>query len=126
MGHHLQEVPVHLAEQDAAEDLGRGPGRRDPARVQHRDPVTAAVSLDENAILPSGSDGGTTGGGCGSGAGGSTGAVTSSTTGGTGGSLASTGADVPAAGPLAAAAALAAAAGAGTVYAAGRRRTRQG
>ncbi|MHC5263413.1 HtaA domain-containing protein [Streptomyces sp. UC4497] len=90
------------------------------------DPVTAAVSLDENAELPAGSNGGTSGGT--SGTTGGTGSVgTGSTTGGTGsttgGSLAATGSDVPA-GPLAAAAALIAAAGAGTVYATRRRRTR--
>ncbi|NEB76086.1 hypothetical protein G3I40_12775, partial [Streptomyces sp. SID14478] len=58
------------------------------------DPVTAAVSLDENATLPAGgtgTNGGTSGGT--SGTTGSTGA--GSTTGGTG-ALASTGADVPA------------------------------
>ncbi|MFJ4712067.1 HtaA domain-containing protein [Streptomyces sp. NPDC088785] len=94
------------------------------------DPVTAAVSLDADATLPvgsGGSDGGTSGG-----TSGGTGTTGSTTTGGTGttgsttgGSLAATGADVPA-GPLAAAAALVVAAGAGTVFATRRRRTRQG
>ncbi|WP_425244520.1 HtaA domain-containing protein [Streptomyces citrinus] len=89
------------------------------------DPVTAAVSLDEDATLPSGSDGGTTGGTAGTTGGtGGTSALGSTTGGGTGGSLAATGADVPA-GPLAAAAALVVAAGAGTVFATRRRRTRQ-
>ncbi|MCQ4210276.1 HtaA domain-containing protein [Streptomyces longispororuber] len=85
------------------------------------DPVTVAVSLDENAELPSGTGGsGSTGGTSGgTTANGSTG--TGSTTGGTG-ALASTGSDVPA-GPLAAAAALVVAAGAGTVFATRRRRT---
>ncbi|MGY0023581.1 HtaA domain-containing protein [Streptomyces sp. cg35] len=90
------------------------------------DPVDVAVSLDEDATLPSGgngSDGGTSGGT--SGGTGTTGATgTGSTTGGTG-SLAATGADVPA-GPLAAAAALVVAAGAGTVFAARRRRAQEG
>ncbi|MCX5533883.1 HtaA domain-containing protein [Streptomyces sp. NBC_00006] len=84
------------------------------------DPVTAAVSLDENAELPTGPNGGTSGGT--SGTTGGTGSTTGGTGSTTGGSLASTGADVPA-GPLAAAAALIAAAGAGTVYATRRRRT---
>ncbi|MEV3853353.1 HtaA domain-containing protein [Streptomyces sp. NPDC050095] len=90
------------------------------------DPVTPAVSLDENATLPAGTHGthGTDGsnGGTSGGTSGTTG--TGSTTGGTG-SLAATGADVPA-GPLAAAAALVVAAGAGTVVAARRRRAQQG
>ncbi|MER5440574.1 HtaA domain-containing protein [Streptomyces sp. NPDC002790] len=86
------------------------------------DPVTAAVSLDENAELPTGSNGGTSGGASGT-TGGTGGIGTGSTTGGGTGSLAATGAAVPA-GPLAAAAALIAAAGAGTVYATRRRRTR--
>ncbi|MGY0486862.1 HtaA domain-containing protein [Streptomyces sp. WG-D5] len=90
------------------------------------DPVTVAVSLDENAELPAGGSGGSNGGTSG-GTSGTTGAAgTGSTTGGTGsttgGSLAATGADVPA-GTLAAAAGLIAAAGAGTVYATRRRRT---
>ncbi|MEV1018853.1 HtaA domain-containing protein [Streptomyces sp. NPDC050264] len=89
------------------------------------DPLDVAVSLDESATLPtgSGSDGGTSGGTAGgAGTTGSTG--TGSTTGGTA-SLASTGADVPA-GPLAAAAALVVVAGAGTVFAARKRRSQEG
>ncbi|MZD06587.1 hypothetical protein GTW43_16000 [Streptomyces sp. SID5785] len=91
------------------------------------DPVTVAVSLDENAELPGGTsaggDGGTSGGTSG---GGSTTGGTGSTTGGTGTTaLASTGTDLPA-GPLAAAAALVVVAGAGTVYGVRRRRPQQG
>ncbi|MFI0236475.1 HtaA domain-containing protein [Streptomyces sp. NPDC016845] len=100
------------------------------------DPVTVAVSLDEDATLPDGNgaggstSGGTSGGSGTTGAGttGGTGSTTGGTTGTTGstvgGSLASTGADLPA-GPLAAAAALVVAAGAGTVFAARRRRPRE-
>ncbi|WP_394434687.1 HtaA domain-containing protein [Streptomyces sp. SGAir0957] len=95
------------------------------------DPVTVAVSLDEDAALPDGNGSGATTSGGTSGTTGTTGATgTGSTTGGTGtgstvgGALASTGADLPA-GPLAAAAALVVAAGAGTVFAARRRRPRE-
>ncbi|WP_199552706.1 HtaA domain-containing protein [Streptomyces sp. N35] len=85
------------------------------------DPVTVALSLDEDAALPGG---GGTGGNGGSGTGGS------STTGGGsvggsvggGGNLAATGSDVPA-GPLLGAAAAVVAAGAGVVFAARRRKT---
>ncbi|MFE6893814.1 HtaA domain-containing protein [Streptomyces sp. NPDC057694] len=92
------------------------------------DPVTAAVSLDEDAVLPAGSggsNGSASGGTSGSTAGGAGTTGGTGTTGSTiGGSLASTGADVPA-GPLAAAAALVVAAGAGTVFATRRRRSQQ-
>ncbi|MEU6847052.1 HtaA domain-containing protein [Streptomyces sp. NPDC046716] len=92
------------------------------------DPVTAAVSLDEDAALPGGSggaDGAASGGTSGSGSGGAGTTGGTGTTGSTiGGSLASTGADVPA-GPLAAAATLVVAAGAGTVFATRRRRAQQ-
>ncbi|GAA2312425.1 HtaA domain-containing protein [Streptomyces kunmingensis] len=92
------------------------------------DPVEVAVSLDEDATLPSGSgsDGGTSGGTSGgtTGGAGTTGSTNGGTGSTTGGSLAATGADVPA-GPLAAAAALVVAAGAGTVYATRRRRSQE-
>ncbi|WP_421108074.1 HtaA domain-containing protein [Streptomyces sp. NEAU-S77] len=75
------------------------------------DPVTVAVSLDEDATLPDGSPSGGTTGGSTTGGG---------TTGGTG-SLATTGADIPAREMLGGAAALGAV-GAATVLAATRRR----
>ncbi|MER7176321.1 HtaA domain-containing protein [Streptomyces mesophilus] len=88
------------------------------------DPVTVALSLDEDAALPGG---GGTGGNGGSGTGGS------STTGGGsvggsvggGGNLAATGSDVPT-GPLLGVSAAVIAAGAGVVFAARRRRADEG
>ncbi|WP_046509433.1 HtaA domain-containing protein, partial [Streptomyces odonnellii] len=103
------------------------------------DPVTVAVSLDEDANLPGGtggtggtggSDGGTdgtggsdggTGGTAGSGSAGGSGTVGGGTVGGSG-SLASTGSDLPA-GALFTGAAAIAAAGAAVVFAARHRRT---
>ncbi|WP_329565307.1 HtaA domain-containing protein [Streptomyces sp. NBC_01361] len=82
------------------------------------DDVTATVSLDENAELPSTSGGSGTGSGTGTTS--STGSSAAGTTGSTG-SLAQTGAGVPA-GPPATMAALVVAAGAGTVLAVRKRR----
>ncbi|MEU8823620.1 HtaA domain-containing protein [Streptomyces sp. NPDC048636] len=87
------------------------------------DPVSVAVSLDEDATLP----GGTGGGGSGTGGSGSTGGdggAGATTGGGTtgGGSLASTGAGVPAEALIGGAAAMVVV-GAAAVFAAARRRT---
>ncbi|MFJ1645413.1 HtaA domain-containing protein [Streptomyces sp. NPDC088258] len=93
------------------------------------DPLTLAVSLDDDVTLPStgGTSGGSTGGsaggtgttgGSGAAGGGTVGGTTGSTT---GGSLASTGSDLPVGAFLGAAGAIAAA-GAAAVYAARRRR----